>query len=222
MFTGIIQTVGQIERTSPVGEDIKLSIKCTGLDMQDVNIGDSIAVNGVCLTATSLSDTHFEAHVSKETLSVTVGLAGNDSDANLTSANPVNLEKALRLSDRLGGHLVSGHVDGVGQVVRVEDLSNTDSGGCWRLDVRAPHAISKYIVTKGSICVNGVSLTVNTVNKDVFSINLIPHTLENTTLQYLAPGSRVNLEVDQIARYVERMTEWATESNSNDYKDQPT
>ncbi len=222
MFTGIIQTIGQIERTSPVGEDVKLSIKCTGLDMQDVNIGDSIAVNGVCLTATSLSDTHFEAHVSKETLSVTVGLAGNDSDANLTSANPVNLEKALRLSDRLGGHLVSGHVDGVGQVARFEYLSNADSGGCWRLDVCAPHAISKYIVTKGSICVNGVSLTVNTVNKDVFSINLIPHTLENTTLQYLAPGSRVNLEVDQIARYVERMTEWATESNSNDYKDQPT
>lgn len=217
MFTGIIQTVGQIERTSPVGEDVKLSIHCAGLDMHDVNIGDSIAVNGVCLTATSLSDTHFEAHVSKETLSVTVGLGGNHLGADLTSANPVNLEKALRLSDRLGGHLVSGHVDGVGQVARFEQL-----GDCWRLDVRAPHAISKYIVTKGSICVNGVSLTVNTVDKDVFSINLIPHTLENTTLQYLAAGSRVNLEVDQIARYVERMTEWATESNNNDNKDQPT
>lgn len=217
MFTGIIQTVGQIERASLMGEDVKLSIKCAGLDMQDVNIGDSIAVNGVCLTATSLSDTHFEAHVSKETLSVTVGLGGNDSGANPTSATRVNLEKALRLSDRLGGHLVSGHVDGVGQVARFEQL-----GDCWRLEVRAPHAISKYIVTKGSICINGVSLTVNTIDKDVFSINLIPHTLENTTLQYLAPGSRVNLEVDQIARYVERMTEWATESNSNNNKDQPT
>ncbi len=210
MFTGIIQTIGQIERTSMMGDDVKLQISCAGLDMQDVMIGDSIAVNGICLTAISLSDTHFEAHVSKETLSVTVGL---------NNLNPalVNLEKALRLSDRLGGHLVSGHVDGVGEVVHFEQL-----GDCWKLDIRAPHAISKYIAIKGSICINGVSLTVNTVQKDVFSMNLIPHTLANSTLQFLKVGSHVNLEVDQIARYVERMTEWMSEDNQlKDSKDEP-
>ncbi|HPX87720.1 MAG TPA: riboflavin synthase [Methylophilaceae bacterium] len=198
MFTGIIQTVGQIELATPAGEDLKLNIQCAGLDMRDVQTGDSIAVNGVCLTAVSLDDSHFVAHVSKETLSVTEGLQ---------HAHPVNLEKALRLSDRLGGHLVSGHVDGVGEVVRFESL-----GECWRLDIKAPHAISKYIAVKGSICVDGVSLTVNQVARDTFSINLIPHTLENTTLKFLNAGSRVNLEVDQIARYVERMTQWASES----------
>lgn len=193
-----------------MGDDVKLQISCAGLDMQDVMIGDSIAVNGICLTAISLSDTHFEAHVSKETLSVTVGL---------NNLNPalVNLEKALRLSDRLGGHLVSGHVDGVGEVVHFEQL-----GDCWKLDIRAPHAISKYIAIKGSICINGVSLTVNTVQKDVFSMNLIPHTLANSTLQFLKVGSHVNLEVDQIARYVERMTEWMSEDNQlKDSKDEP-
>ena len=203
MFTGIIQTIGQIEITTPIGEDVKLSIACAGLNMQDVIVGDSIAVNGVCLTATHFSDTHFEAHVSKETLTVTVGL-----DANHTGhIQHVNLEKALRLNDRLGGHLVSGHVDGVGQVVHFEEL-----GDCWKLDIRAPHAISKFIAVKGSICVDGVSLTVNSIEKDIFSMNLIPHTLENTTLQFLGVGSRVNLEVDQIARYVERMNEWMLEN----------
>ncbi|MDI1297674.1 riboflavin synthase [Methylotenera sp.] len=201
MFTGIIQTIGQIERVTPMGDDVKLNISCTGLDMQDVKVGDSIAVNGVCLTAITFNESHFEAHVSKETLSVTLGL---------DKTNAVNLEKALRLSDRLGGHLVSGHVDGVGEVVSFEPL-----GDCWKLDIRAPHAISKYISMKGSICVNGVSLTVNSIASDVFSINLIPHTIENTTLQFLKAGSQVNLEVDQIARYVERMTLWAAEPVSN-------
>lgn len=206
MFTGIIQTVGQIEHTTPMGKDVKLSILCDGLGMQDVIIGDSIAVNGVCLTVISLSDTHFEAHVSKETLSVTAGLEVGDTG----HFQHVNLEKALRLNDRLGGHLVSGHVDGVGQVVRVEQL-----GDCWKLDIQAPHAISKYITVKGSICVNGVSLTVNTVDKDIFSMNLIPYTFENTSLKFLAVGSFVNLEVDQIARYVERMTQWMLENNTD-------
>ena len=199
MFTGIIQTIGQIERITPMGEDLKLNIACADLDMQDVKTGDSIAVNGVCLTAISVSKSHFEAHVSKETLSVTVGLG---------STQPVNLEKALRLSDRLGGHLVSGHVDGVGKVVLFEPL-----GDCWKLDIRAPHAIAKYIAIKGSIGVNGVSLTVNSIDHDVFSINLIPHTIENTTLQFLKTDSLVNLEVDQVARYVERMTLWAEEND---------
>lgn len=207
MFTGIIQTVGLIEHTAPVGEDVKLLISSKGLGMEDVIVGDSIAVNGVCLTATTVSQSHFEAHVSQETLSVTVGLEA----AEPGHLKAVNLEKALRLNDRLGGHLVSGHVDGVGQVVRFEAL-----GDCWRLDVRAPHAISKYIAVKGSICVDGVSLTVNTIDKDIFSVNLIPHTLENTTLQLLGIGSRVNLEVDQIARYVERMSEWIMETHTDE------
>jgi len=201
MFTGIIQSVGAITQVTPVGADVHLSISTQKLDMGDVQLGDSIAVNGVCLTVVSLDATHFEAHVSKETLSVTEGLQ---------YAHPVNLEKALRLSDRLGGHLVSGHVDGVGEVVKFESL-----GECWQLDIRAPHAISKYIAVKGSICVDGVSLTVNKVTGDEFSINLIPHTLENTSLKLLSAGSQVNLEVDQIARYVERMTVWASEDQEN-------
>ncbi|MBM3351346.1 MAG: riboflavin synthase [Betaproteobacteria bacterium] len=198
MFTGIIQSVGAITQVAPVGADMHLSISTQSLDMNDVQIGDSIAVNGVCLTVVSLGNAYFEAHASKETLSVTEGLQ---------HAHPVNLEKALRLSDRLGGHLVSGHVDGVGEVLKFESL-----GECWRLAIRAPHAISKYIARKGSIAVNGVSLTVNQVSGDEFNINLIPHTLEHTTLKQLHSGDHVNLEVDQIARYVERMTEWATPS----------
>ena len=199
MFTGIIQAVGSIQSATTADDDVQLRINCDDLDMQDVSIGDSIAVNGVCLTAVNFSTQHFEAHVSKETLSVTVGL---------DSLHAVNLEKALRLSDRLGGHLVSGHVDGVGTVVLFEQL-----GDCWKLDIKAPHAIAKYIAIKGSIGVNGVSLTVNSINHNVFSINLIPHTLENTTLQFLKIGGLVNLEVDQIARYVERMTLWAEEND---------
>lgn len=200
MFTGIIQSVGAITQTNPVGADVHLSIASAALDMSDVKLGDSIAVNGVCLTVVNMTESSFEAHVSQETLSVTVGL---------NRTHEVNLEKALRLSDRLGGHLVSGHVDGVGKVIKFEPV-----GECWQLDIRAPHAISKYISIKGSICVNGVSLTVNKINADDFSINLIPHTLDNTTLKQLTVGSDVNLEVDQIARYVERMTQWSAEDST--------
>ena len=198
MFTGIIQAVGKIETITNVGEDLKLSIFAHNLGLDDVKIGDSIAVNGVCLTATHLNKTHFEAQVSKETLDVTTGLG---------SKQAVNLEKSLRLQDRLGGHLVSGHVDGVGQVVQFESL-----GDCWLLEIIAPNAISKYIAKKGSICVNGVSLTVNSIKKDTFIMNIIPHTLENTMFKNLKVGSDVNLEIDQIARYIERITEW---NNSN-------
>jgi len=198
MFTGIIQAIGEIETITKVGEDLKLSILAQNLGLDDVKIGDSIAVNGVCLTATHLNKTHFEAQVSKETLGVTIGL---------NNKQTVNLEKALRLQDRLGGHLVSGHVDGVGQVVQFEAL-----GDCWLLAIIAPHAISKYIAKKGSICVNGVSLTVNSIEKDTFTMNIIPHTLENTMFKNLKVGSDVNLEIDQIARYIERITEW---NNSN-------
>lgn len=198
MFTGIIQSTGKIQSITSAGADVKLNIAVGALDMSDVQIGDSIAVNGVCLTAVTFDATHFEVHVSKETLNCTVGL---------DAPREVNLEKALRLSDRLGGHLVSGHVDGVGQVVRFEPV-----GDCWLLMVRAPHALSRYIAVKGSIAVDGVSLTVNHVEQDTFSMNLIPHTIENTTLKNLGIGSRVNLEVDLIARYVERMTQWGSEN----------
>lgn len=200
MFTGIIQATGKIASITPSGDDVKLQIEVGELDMSDVKTGDSIAVNGVCLTAIKFDATSFEAHVSKETLSCTVGL---------DSPKIINLEKALQLSERLGGHLVSGHVDGVGQVVRFESV-----GDCWLLMVRAPHNISRYIAVKGSIAIDGVSLTVNSIEKDVFGMNLIPHTLENTSLQYLGVGSRVNLEVDLIARYVERMTQWGKESET--------
>ena len=197
MFTGIIQAIGQIESISQAGDDLKLSINATELVLANVREGDSIAVSGVCLTATQLTPTHFTAHVSKETLNVTAGLKAK---------NKVNLEKALRLQDRLSGHLVSGHVDGVGAVEHFENL-----GDCWLLAIKAPHAISKYIAKKGSICVNGVSLTVNTIKKDTFTMNIIPHTLQNTTLGELKVGASVNLEIDQIARYVERMAEWERE-----------
>ncbi len=199
MFTGIIQSIGQIDSITQAGDDIKLAIQTGTLDLSDVQIGDSIAVNGVCLTAIKLGSASFEAHVSKETLNCTVGL---------DSPKQVNLEKALRYSDRLGGHLVSGHVDGVGQVVRFEQL-----GDCWMLAIRAPHQLSGYIAVKGSIAIDGVSLTVNTVDRDTFSVNLIPHTLEMTTLKHLGVGSRVNLEADLIARYVERMAQWQTEND---------
>ncbi|MES2499250.1 MAG: riboflavin synthase [Pseudomonadota bacterium] len=203
MFTGIIQAVGQIESSTKVGDDMQLVIYAQNLSLNDVTVGDSIAVNGVCLTVTEKSHAHFHVHVSLETLKVTVGLDQPQS---------VNLEKALRLNDRLGGHLVSGHVDGVGVVE-----SFTDLGDCWTLTVKAPNALSKYIAKKGSICVDGVSLTVNSVEKDAFSMNIIPHTLQHTTFHQLSAGSRVNLEIDQIARYVERMTEW-TEEQSEEAK----
>ncbi len=202
MFTGIIQAVGHIDTVTPLAGDIRLHIDAAHLGLEDVCIGDSIAVNGVCLTVTHIVETntiksHFTAHVSTETLKVTTGL-------NLPQA--VNLEKALRLNDRLGGHLVSGHVDGIGTVA-----SFTDLGDCWTLTIEAPRAISKYIAKKGSICVNGVSLTVNSVDKNIFSMNIIPHTLQHTMFNQLTVGSQVNLEIDQIARYVERMTEWTND-----------
>ena len=199
MFTGIIQALGHIDAITLTGENVALSIEASHLTLSDVQIGDSIAVNGVCLTATHLTNTHFTAHVSAQTLKVTAGL--NQQQA-------VNLEKALRLSDRLGGHLVSGHVDGVGVVTQFDDL-----GDNWLLAIRAPHAISKYIARKGSICINGVSLTVNSVTQDTFTMNIIPHTLQNTMFKQLKIGNLVNIEIDQIARYVERMTQWNLEKN---------
>jgi riboflavin synthase len=200
MFTGIIQAVGQISTVTPIGDDIKLNIATGSLDMSDVALGDSICVNGVCLTVIDFGDHSFKADVSKETLSCTVGL---------DTERAVNLEKALRLSDRLGGHLLSGHVDGVGQIVRFEPVEAS-----MLLSVRVPHAIARYIAVKGSVAIDGVSLTVNSLEKDTFNVNLIPHTLEHTSLKSLGIGSRVNIEVDQIARYVERMAQWNNEDES--------
>jgi riboflavin synthase len=192
MFTGIIADVGTIAEKQEREGGLRLRITTSKLDMSDVQLGDSIAVNGVCLTAVEIAGNSFSVDVSRETLHCTVGLEQPGAQ--------VNLEKALRLADRLGGHLVSGHVDGVGVVL---DFANL--GESWRLKVCAPVELSKYIAVKGSVTINGVSLTVNRMEGDVFEVNLIPHTLQETTLKGLHPESRVNLEIDLIARYVERI-----------------
>jgi len=192
MFSGIIADAGLITRAEDREGGLRLSVATETLGMDDVQIGDSIAVNGVCLTVVKKDGVVFTVDVSRETLDCTVGLE--------RQGNHVNLEKAMRLSDRLGGHLVSGHVDGVGEVIAFNDI-----GESWRLVVRAPQKLAKYIATKGSITINGVSLTVNHVAGSEFDVNLIPHTLEVTTLNELKAGSKVNLEIDLIARYVERM-----------------
>lgn len=201
MFTGIIQAVGKIAQSQVRGQDVRLSIAAGGLDLNDVQLGDSIAVNGVCLTVITKQATNFDVDVSAETLRCTIGF---DVDS------AVNLEKALRLADRLGGHLVSGHVDGVGTVQRFEAV-----GDCFLLEVAAPGDLARYVAAKGSITIHGVSLTVNQVQGDNFQVNLIPHTLEMTTLKWIQPGSRVNLEVDLLARYAERLLHYtASESDS--------
>ena len=192
MFTGIIADVGTIADKQERDGGLRLRIATNRLGLDDVQLGDSIAVNGVCLTVIKLEGNSFTVDVSRETLNCTVGLEQQGALA--------NLEKALRLADRLGGHLVSGHVDGVGEVLEFVNL-----GESWKLSVRAPKALAKYIAEKGSVTINGVSLTVNKVEGAVFEVNLIPHTLQQTTLQGLHIDSRVNLEIDLIARYVEWM-----------------
>lgn len=199
MFTGIVAAVGRISAITPLGAGpdagVRLTVHAGGLPLQDVAIGDSIAINGACMTVTQKTEQDFSVDVSRESLNCTVGLERE---------GEVNLEKALTLAERLGGHLVSGHVDGLGEVRYFAAI-----GESWRLDILAPQSLARYLAYKGSVVVNGVSLTVNSVQDQaegcVISINLIPHTIAVTTLKHLAPGARVNLEVDLIARYVERM-----------------
>lgn len=191
MFSGIVAAVGRITHLTPREVGYRLTVEAGKLNIGDVALGDSIAHNGVCLTVVGKDANCFMVDVSPETLSCTVGL---------DAPGLVNLEKALRLNDVIGGHLVSGHVDGVGEVLRFDPVGDNRL-----LEIRAPKGIAKFIARKGSIVVDGTSLTTNDVNGTDFTINLIPHTLENTTLNRLHPGSKVNLEVDLIARYCERL-----------------
>jgi riboflavin synthase len=191
VFSGIIASVGRITHLQALEKGLRLTVEAPGLDLSDVALGDSIAHGGVCLTVIEKAGPAYKVDVSRETLDCTVGL---------DAPGEVNLEKALRLADRLGGHLVTGHVDGVGAVLKFEKI-----GESHELVIRAPKPLAKYIARKGSVTVDGVSLTVNRVDKTDFSINLIPHTVAVTTLKHLQAGSQVNLEIDLVARYIERM-----------------
>jgi riboflavin synthase len=197
MFTGIVATVGRIEKMTPLGDGVRLTISAGALGLDDVNLGDSIAIQGACMTAIGIRKeaNEFDVDVSKESLTKTMGLS---------NIGEVNLEKALALGDRLGGHLVSGHVDGVGKVVVFKEIAES-----WKLDVLVPKSLAKYFAYKGSATINGVSLTTNSVvdtsEGAIISINLIPHTIQVTTLRHLKEGDAVNVEIDLIARYLERM-----------------
>ncbi len=193
MFTGIIQAVGEISKLEQRAGDVRLHVLTGQLDLSDVALGDSIAVNGVCLTAVELPGNGFVADVSRETLSLT-------SLGQLAGGSRVNLEKALTLATRLGGHMVSGHVDGLGEVIeRHGDARSV------RFSIRAPAELARYIAHKGSITIDGASLTVNAVSGAVFELNIVPHTLQETIMGEYAAGRKVNLEVDLVARYLERL-----------------
>ena len=209
MFTGIVAAVGRIEAVTPLGSatdadtGVRLTVASGGLDLADVELGDSISIQGACMTVIEKSASSFAVDVSRESLNKTAGLS---------EPGDVNLEKALRAHDRLGGHLVSGHVDGLGEVTHFAPV-----GESHELRILASRDIGKYLAYKGSVTVNGVSLTVNTVNDRPdgceFSINLIPHTVEVTTLRHLLAGAKVNLEIDLIARYVERILSVSPDSH---------
>ena len=198
MFTGIVQAVGRIASVEKRGDGVRLTVASGLRESAGVAIGDSVCVSGCCLTVVALHDTTFEFDVSAETLRCTTGL---------DRPGDVNIEFALRLADRLGGHLTSGHVDGVGTVTRFAAIAG-DAYGSWFLEIEAPAELARFIAPKGSIAVDGVSLTVNDVAGARFAVNLIPHTLEVTTLRRLEPGAAVNLEVDLVARYVARLAEF--------------
>jgi len=193
MFTGIIEAVGRINKIEPVAGDMRLHVDVCLLDMSDVQLGDSIAVNGVCLTAIEFDEKHFAADVSNETINLT-------SLKDLATGSEVNLEKALLPTTRLGGHLVSGHVDGLGEVISIKEESRSI-----QLIIRAPQELKHYIAMKGSICIDGISLTVNKITNTDFEINIVPHTQQQTIIKNYKSGTKVNLEVDLIARYLERL-----------------
>ncbi|OGB26479.1 MAG: riboflavin synthase subunit alpha [Burkholderiales bacterium RIFCSPLOWO2_02_FULL_57_36] len=207
MFTGIVAAVGTITSITSLGTQadagLRLAVDAGGLPLADVAIGDSIALNGACMTVVEKTDTHFAVDISRESLNRTAGL---------DAPGEVNLEKALTLADRLGGHMVSGHVDGLGIVRRFAPV-----GESWELVIEAPKELAKFLAYKGSVVINGVSLTINRVDDTAtgceFSINLIPHTIEVTTLKHLKFNGKVNLEIDLIARYVERMLSLSGQSN---------
>jgi riboflavin synthase len=193
MFTGIIAAIGEVAKLEPRGGDVRLTINTGTLDLSDVRLGDSIACNGACLTAVELTGMGFVADVSVETLNLTtIGswLAGQR----------INLEKAMQATDRFGGHIVSGHVDAIGEVTAIDEDARS-----WRFGVRVPNNIAKYIAHKGSITLDGTSLTVNTVQGTDFELNIVPHTMEHTVMGDYILGSQVNLEVDLVARYLERL-----------------
>lgn len=194
MFTGIVEAVGRVRDVKPAAGGMRVVVDAGALALDDVKIGDSIAVDGVCLTVVARQGLLIDFDVSRETLACTAGLRANAA---------VNLEKALRLADRLGGHLVSGHVDGVGTVVSFDEIGDNR-----RLVVKAPREIAQYVARKGSVALNGVSLTVNAVKGDEFEVNLIPHTLGATTLNGLTVGAKMNIEADLLARYAERLAEY--------------
>lgn len=199
MFTGIILAIGSVADMQTRGGDCRLTVQTGKLSLKDAHLGDSIAVNGVCLTAVELGDHHFVADVSNETLSRT-------SLKSLSKGSPVNLELALTPSTRMGGHIVSGHVDGVGTI-----LDKKADGRSVRFNFTVPDNLARYIAEKGSITINGISLTVNSVLGNMFSVNIVPHTLQETTLGSSQPGDEVNLEVDILARYLERLLQGSQE-----------
>jgi len=193
MFTGIIEAVGAVQRLEPLGGDLRFIIDSSSLDMGDVKIGDSIAVNGVCLTVIEFDSDSFSADVSNETISLT-SLQG------LKVGGAVNLEKAMLPTTRMGGHLVSGHVDGLGTVV-----NKSEDARSIRVEIEVPRELKKYIAVKGSICIDGTSLTVNSVDDCIVGLNIVPHTQERTVIQHYCKGTKVNLEVDLVARYLETL-----------------
>ena len=209
MFTGIIEATGKISGIESRQGDSRFKISCPNLDMSDVNLGDSIAVNGVCLTVIQFNDASFVADVSSETI-------GKSGFQHYQTGDTVNLEKALLANSRLGGHLVSGHVDGIGEITsRFQDARS------WRFQVKVPSDITHYIAQKGSITIDGISLTVNSISGTEFGVNIVPHTIASTSMGQFKVGTKVNLEVDLIARYLERLinkdqTESVTESMLRD------
>ncbi|MBY6198916.1 riboflavin synthase [Vibrio hangzhouensis] len=200
MFTGIIEAVGTLKAITPKGEDISVHVEVGKLDMSDVKLGDSIATNGVCLTVTDFSENSYQADLSVETLKKT-------GFAHYSVGDKVNLEKAMLPTTRFGGHIVSGHVDGVGEIVDRQQV-----GRAVEFWVQMPSELSKYVAEKGSITVDGISLTVNDIRKDAFKLTIVPHTSEETTIDHFQVGRRVNLEVDVLARYMERLLQAQTSS----------